>query len=305
MPVVLENDATAATHAEATYGAARGADLAVVVTLGTGIGGGIVLGGRLHRGHNGMAGEFGHMQVAPGGLPCECGGRGCWEQYSSGNALVRYAREQLGTRPTMLEEQCTGNPQLLTGLMVTAAAEAGDLLAHEAFTHVGDWLGVGLANLVAAFDPDCLVVGGGVSAAGDRLLEPARTALQRTLVGAAHRVVPPVLPATLGPEAGLIGAADLARGEGPASAGRDLSRAITEKVPILATRTAVATPTAPWSRRRVARTAVTTSWTQAATASPTSRPLATRFADRVTRTRELACAENNRTTTGVGARCDP
>ncbi len=211
VPVVLENDATAAAHAEATYGAARDADLALVVTLGTGIGGGIVLGGRLHRGHNGMAGEFGHMQVAPGGLPCECGGRGCWEQYSSGNALVRYVREELGTRPTMLEEQCAGNPQLLTGLMVTAAAEAGDLLAHEAFTHVGDWLGVGLANLVAAFDPDCLVVGGGLSAAGDRLLEPARAALQRTLVGAAHRVVPPVLPATLGPEAGLIGAADLAR----------------------------------------------------------------------------------------------
>jgi glucokinase len=211
VPVVLENDATAAAHAEATYGAARGADHAVIVTLGTGIGGGIVLGGRLHRGHNGMAGEFGHMQVAPGGLSCQCGGRGCWEQYSSGNALVRYAREALGSRPTMLEEMCSGNPELLTGLLVTEAAAAGDLLAHEAFAHVGDWLGVGLANLVAAFDPDCLVVGGGVSGAGDRLLEPARTALLRTLVGAGHRDVPPLLPAALGPEAGLVGAADLAR----------------------------------------------------------------------------------------------
>jgi glucokinase len=100
---------------------------------------------------------------------------------------------------------------LLTGPMVTQAAEAGDLLAHEAYGHVGDWLGVGLANLVAAFDPDCLVVGGGVSAAGDRLLEPARTAMLRTLVGAGHRAVPSLVPATLGPQAGLVGAADLAR----------------------------------------------------------------------------------------------
>ncbi|WP_246051044.1 ROK family protein [Nocardioides guangzhouensis] len=211
VPVVLENDATAATHAEATYGAARGARDVVVVTLGTGIGGGLLLDGCLHRGRNGMAGEFGHMQVVPGGLACECGGYGCWEQYSSGSALVRFVRERLGIRPTVLEDMCQGNPALLTGPMVTDAAGDGDLLAHEAFQHVGDWLGVGVANLVAAFDPDCVVIGGGVSAAGDRLLDPARTALERTLVGAARREIPPVLPATLGPGAGLVGAADLAR----------------------------------------------------------------------------------------------
>jgi glucokinase len=106
---------------------------------------------------------------------------------------------------------CHGNPAVLTGPMVTEAAGDGDLLAHEAFGHVGDWLGVGAANLVAAFDPDCVVIGGGVSAAGDRLLDPARVALERTLVGAARRRIPPVLPATLGPEAGMVGAADLAR----------------------------------------------------------------------------------------------
>ena len=211
VPVVLENDATAAAHAETTYGAARGARDAILVTLGTGIGGGLVIDGRLHRGLNGMAGEYGHMQVVPGGLPCECGGHGCWEQYSSGNALVRFVRDHLGSRPTMLADMCDGNPAQLSGPMVSDAAEAGDLLAHEAFAHVGDWLGVGLANLVAAFDPDCLVIGGGVIAAGDRLLDPARDALQRSLVGRGHRTIPPVLPAALGPMAGLVGAADLAR----------------------------------------------------------------------------------------------
>jgi glucokinase len=211
VPVLLINDATAAAHAEATYGAARGVDDALVVTMGTGIGGGIILGGRLHRGWNGMAGEFGHMQVVPEGLPCECGNRGCWEQYSSGNALVRFARDGMGSMPTVLEERCSGNPAFLTGPMVTEAAEAGDLLAREAFAHVGDWLGIGLANLVAAFDPECIVVGGGVSAAGDKLLEPARNALTRSIVGAGHRDVPPIVTAELGPEAGLVGAADLVR----------------------------------------------------------------------------------------------
>src|SRR3546814_8498081 len=100
-----------------------------------------------------MAGEFGHMQVVPDGAPCECGGRGCWEQYCSGRALVRFAREQLGTRPSVLEEMCGGNPDALTGPMVADEAEEGDLLDREAFGSVGDWLGVGLANLTAAFDP--------------------------------------------------------------------------------------------------------------------------------------------------------
>ena len=179
--------------------------------MGTGIGGGIVLGGQVVRGRNGMAGEFGHMQVVPDGHPCQCGKRGCWEQYSSGNALVRFARARFGQEPTVLEDLCAGNPDLLTGPMVSAAAEDGDLVAREAFTTVGDWLGVGLANLVAAFDPARIVVGGGVSVAGDRLLEPARRSLLRSLVGAGHRTVPEVVRAALGPDAGLVGAADLVR----------------------------------------------------------------------------------------------
>lgn len=202
VPVVLENDATAAAYAEATSGAARGLDPALVVTLGTGIGGGMVVGGRVVRGASGTAGEFGHAQVVPDGRPCECGGRGCWEQYCSGRALVRAAQEQRGTGSDPSEP--------LTGPQVTAAAEAGDPAARRAFVEVGTWLGVGLANLAAALDPAVLVVGGGVSAAGDLLLDPARTALARSLVGVPHRAVPPVVRAVHGPEAGLVGAAALA-----------------------------------------------------------------------------------------------
>jgi glucokinase len=210
-PVVLDNDANAAAWAEFRYGEARGTGSAIIVTMGTGIGGAIVIGGRLWRGRNGMAGEFGHMQVVPDGQSCECGGRGCWEQYSSGNALVRVVRGRIGIDPTVLEDLCEGNPDELTGPMVTAAAEDGDLVARAAFAEVGDWLGVGLANLVAAFDPEKIVIGGGVSAAGDRLLEPARRALIRSLVGFGHREVPDVVRASFGPEAGMVGAADLAR----------------------------------------------------------------------------------------------
>ena len=216
-PVTLDNDANCAAYAESRLGAARGATSALMVTMGTGIGGALVLDGRVLRGANGMAGEFGHMQVVPDGRACECGRQGCWEQYSSGNALVRLARARVVVEPTVLTDLCQGQPDQLTGPMVTAAAEDGDLVARQAFASVGDWLGVGLAGLVAAFDPEVVVVGGGVSAAGDRLLDPARVALGRALVGAEHRVVPEIRVARLGPAAGLVGAALLAAGSpGPA-----------------------------------------------------------------------------------------
>lgn len=206
-PVRLDNDANCAARAEAQHGAARGASSALMVTMGTGIGGAVLIDGQVLRGANGMAGEFGHMQVVPDGHPCECGRSGCWEQYSSGNALVRNARHLMTEQPSVLEEMSAGNPDRVTGPMVSAAAEQGDLVARHAFASVGEWLGIGTANLVAALDPEVVVIGGGVSAAGDRLLEPARAALQRTLVGAAHRVVPDLVAAQLGPQAGMIGAA--------------------------------------------------------------------------------------------------
>ena len=203
MPVVLDNDANAAAWAEYRHGAAQGVESAVVITLGTGIGGALLVGGRVVRGMNGMAGEFGHMQVVPDGRPCECGKRGCWEQYCSGNALVRASLDARAepVRPADLR----GGPAL------TAAAASGDPVARAAFAEVGRWLGVGIANLVAAFDPDRVVVGGGVSAAGERLLGPARRELSRSLVGAGYRDVPEVVRAAFGPEAGMIGAAELAR----------------------------------------------------------------------------------------------
>jgi len=214
-PIGLDNDANCAARAEARYGAARGATTALMVTMGTGIGGAVLLEGRVIRGANGMAGEFGHMQVVPDGQSCECGRRGCWEQYSSGNALVRHARALMVEQPSVLDDMADGKPDLITGPMVTTAAEQGDLVAHRAFASVGHWLGVGVANLVAAFDPEVVVVGGGVSAAGDRLLEPARDALSRTLVGAEHRRVPGLVAAALGPRAGMIGAALLVAGDQP------------------------------------------------------------------------------------------
>lgn len=196
LPVVVANDANAALWAEHLYGAAAGVDDVLMVTLGTGIGGALLLGGRLHTGHNGMAGEFGHTQAVPGGRPCECGHLGCWEQYCSGKALGRFARD-------------AGSD--LLGQDLTRAAEGGDPVACGAFTEVGRWLGVGLADLVAGYDPELVLVGGGVSAAGDLLLVPARRALHATLVGGGYREIPAIVPAALGPLAGLVGAAELAR----------------------------------------------------------------------------------------------
>ena len=210
VPVVLDNDANCSAVAETTYGAARAASSMVLITLGTGIGGAVMLDGRLWRGASGMAGEFGHQQVVPGGQPCQCGRSGCWEQYCSGKALVREARARLAASPA-LAAACGGDPDALTGAMVTEAAGQGDAVSLAAFAEVGDWLGVGLANQVAALDPALLVVGGGVSDAGHLLLDPARAALARALVGAEDRVVPALVAAELGPEAGLVGAAVLAR----------------------------------------------------------------------------------------------
>lgn len=213
VPVALDNDANCAARAEFSYGAARGHTDVVMVNLGTGIGGGIILGGTLMRGHNGMAGEFGHMEVVPDGQECECGRRGCWEQYCSGNALVRFVRARLASHTGPLADLTGGDPERLTGPMVTEAAQGDDALALAAFDTVGRWLGVGLANIAAAFDPELMVVGGGVSAAGDLLLAPARVAFRESLVGAGHRDLPEVVKARFLNEAGVIGAADLARTE--------------------------------------------------------------------------------------------
>ena len=214
VPISVDNDANAAAWAEWRFGAAQGDSHVVMVNLGTGIGGAMILDGQIMRGRFGIAGEFGHMQVVPGGQRCECGNKGCWEQYASGNALVREARAMMTAGSPMatdLLDLVGGDPSSLTGPMITEAARDGDATATELLGEIGQWLGVGIANLAAAFDPGVFVIGGGVSAAGDLLLEPARTTFRRHLTGRGYRPEARIVAAALGNEAGLIGAADLAR----------------------------------------------------------------------------------------------
>ncbi|MEU9077342.1 ROK family glucokinase [Kitasatospora sp. NPDC048538] len=213
-PVIVENDANAAAWAEWRFGAGRGEDHMVMLTLGTGIGGAVVRDGYVDRGKYGLAGEFGHMQVLPGGHRCPCGNRGCWEQYSSGNALVRDARELVAEESPVVQPllaRAGGAVEGITGPLVTEAARAGDPTATELLYEVGTWLGVGIANLAAALDPGRFVIGGGVSEAGDLLLGPARDTFRRTLTGRGFRPEAAIVHAALGNEAGLVGAADLAR----------------------------------------------------------------------------------------------
>jgi glucokinase len=214
LPLIVDNDANAAAWAEYRFGAGRGSSVMVCLTLGTGIGGGLVINGQLFRGTYGMAGEWGHMISVPGGHRCECGNRGCWEQYASGNALVREARELARSNSPMayrLLELMGGDVDAITGPGVTAAAVQGEQTAIELLGDVGNWLGQGIANLAAALDPDLFVVGGGVSAAGHLLLRPARSSFERTLTGRGFRPEARLELAHFRNDAGLIGAADLAR----------------------------------------------------------------------------------------------
>lgn len=214
MPVVVENDGNTAAWGEFRFGAGADVEELVMVTVGTGIGGGIVIGGELLRGAHGAAGEIGHMNVVVNGIACGCGRNGCWEQYASGNALVREARALAAERrgdAKLLLSLGDGTPEGVQGLHVTQAAEAGDPVAIMAFDRIGTWLGRGLADLCAILDPGTFVIGGGVSEAGDLLLGSARATLVEKLSGNQQRPAPDVRIATLGNTAGLIGAADLAR----------------------------------------------------------------------------------------------
>ena len=211
---LVENDANAAAWAEWRFGAGQNENELVCITLGTGIGGGMVFGGQLHRGTSGIGGEFGHMQVVKDGHWCECGNRGCWEQYASANALVRDAKELMqarSPRAQALLDRVGGDPEAITGMIVTEVALSGDAAAIELLAGMGDWLGVGIANLAAALDPGVFVIGGGVSDARELLITPAVEAYRRTLTGRGYRPEARIVRAHLGNEAGLVGAADLAR----------------------------------------------------------------------------------------------
>ncbi len=214
LPVIIENDANAATWGEAKFGAGQNHNHVMMLTVGTGIGGGIIVNGNLYRGAFGTAAEFGHIRVVPDGHLCGCGARGCFEQYASGNALLRHAREGISAAPEIarnLLSRGDGTVTGLTGQVIMEAARDGDPVAVAAFNTTGHWLGAGIATLSVVLDPACVVIGGGVIDAGEILLKPTRQGLERTMPFAGKHPYPQIIAAKLGNQAGLVGVADLAR----------------------------------------------------------------------------------------------
>ena len=208
VPVVVENDASCAALAEHRLGAARGADHAVVLTQGTGIGGGLIVDGRLLRGAHGFGGEPGHMPVDPAGPRCACGGVGHWEALASGTGLANLARLLVAEgRGSALLARAGGDPEALRGEHVSAGLAAGDPDATVVVDRFARWVAAGLGGLVALLDPEVIVLGGGLVAISDHFLDEVRAALPSSVIGWAHRPPVPVVPAQLGPEAGAVGAA--------------------------------------------------------------------------------------------------
>lgn len=206
--ILIENDANFAVLAEHRLGAARGFDDVVMVTLGTGIGGGIVLDGRVQLGATGFAGEIGHMVVDPAGPECPCGRRGCWERFASGAGLGVLAREAaLAGRLRDVVRAAGGDPESVRGEDISAAAAAGDPAAQDVIRAVGQYIGFGLANLAAVLDPACFVLGGGVVLAGDLLMASARQAFAELVEGGDRRPAAVIAPASFGERSGAVGGA--------------------------------------------------------------------------------------------------
>jgi glucokinase len=211
LPTLVDNDANVAAWGEFRFGAGRDARDMLLVTVGTGIGGGIVSEGKLYRGAHGFAAEIGHIIVEPGGPLCGCGNLGCWEQVASGRAIGRLGRQAALEHPeSVMVEVAGGDPEKVTGVEVTAAARQGDRVAVGVLAEVGRRLGEGIAGLVNVLDPDIVVVGGGAIEAGELLLEPARRAFVDSVEAPDHRPEVPIVAAALANDAGAVGAADLA-----------------------------------------------------------------------------------------------
>lgn len=213
LPVVVDNDANVAAYAESRFGAAQGRRDVVMLTVGTGIGGGLVLGGEVYRGSSGAGAELGHTVIQADGPPCQgsCPNHGCVEALASGTALGREARAAAEAAPDSALGKALAAGGEVDGRAATEAALAGDETAIGVFDLIGSRLGVACATFANIFQPDAIVVGGGVIAAGDLLLEPARRELRRRALNPMNRT--PILEATLGNDAGMIGAAALARDE--------------------------------------------------------------------------------------------
>jgi len=213
LPTFVDNDANVAALAENLYGAGRGCKQMVMLTIGTGIGGGLVLNGELYRGATGAGAELGHTVIEVDGPRCQgnCPGRGCVEALASGTALGREARAAAEESPDSALARMLAEGREIDGRAATEAAQAGDPTAIAVFETIGGRLGAALTTFANVFEPQAIVVGGGVMAAGDLLLEPAREVLRKRALPPMNRT--PVLAAELGPDAGLIGAAALARTE--------------------------------------------------------------------------------------------
>lgn len=224
LPVVMDHDVNSAAWAEYRSGSAKGSTVALLVALGTGIGAGLVVDGVIYRGAHGVAPELGHVVLVPGGRPCPCGKRGCWERYCSGTALAQTAAELLTGMESGAAESLPSidaaarsasplarlDPSALTGTVVATAAGEGDPVALAALDDLSRWLGVGLAMATDILDPEVIVIGGGVAAAAPWYLPGARTFLSSAMTGAGHRPEPRVVVAQFGDRAGIIGAALLA-----------------------------------------------------------------------------------------------
>jgi glucokinase len=210
LPVLVENDASMAAFGEYRFGAGRGYRHLLLVAVGTGIGGGIVADGRLFRGAHGFASEIGHIIVEPGGPLCGCGNRGCWEQVAAGRAIGRMGRQAATEPDSAIRRLAGGDPDKITGRLVTEAGLQGDDVAKGILSEAGRRLGEGIAGLVNVLDPQIVVVGGGVIVAGDLLLDPARASFREAVEGPDYRPPVPLVPAELGNDAGAVGSAALA-----------------------------------------------------------------------------------------------
>jgi glucokinase len=220
LPVVVDNDANAAAWGEIVHGAARGALYALMVTLGSGIGGGIIARGRVIRGAHGFAAEIGHFQIDPNGPMCACGERGHWEAFASGHALGRMGREwaAAGRAPGVLA-RAGGDPDTVTGVHVGDSAQAGEADGRALLDEYAALVAIGLAGLANILDPERIVISGGLVELGDTLLTPVRDAFSRRIEGTEYRPRIDIVPAALGEQAGVIGAAARARDLEPGESG--------------------------------------------------------------------------------------
>ena len=211
---IVENDANAAAWAEYRFGSGIGEKTVIILTIGTGLGGGIVVDGELYRGANGTAAEFGHMRVVPNGIPCGCGVDGCFEKYASGTGLMLHTKKLIDENPEAAKTLLAKGDGTFAGLLgkhITEAAISGDSLSREALAITGSWIGAGVATLAQILDPSLVVIGGGVVEAGDLLLEPARAAMEKLMPFRGQHPHPKIVGAQLLNDAGLVGVADLAR----------------------------------------------------------------------------------------------